>query len=131
MDWQHMSCWLYAPTCSFVESIAAIPAVVIAQQLYQQCFSSSWPLHSGAWTCTLQTFTAGMAPALVQLLVVFPLATSLGVGGLGLGMLTPLFVILYSTVGWSMPGLWWFDMLHGDEQVPGWVLQPDLYLFIF
>lgn len=53
---------------------------------------------------------AGIPPSLVQLFVVFPLATNLGVAGLRLGALTPAFVLLFNSVGWSWPAYWWFVM---------------------
>ena len=51
---------------------------------------------------------AGLLPSLVQMFVVFPLATPYHIGGVGLGTLTPLFVIIFNTLGWSMPAYAWF-----------------------
>mmetsp|Transcript_37133 Transcript_37133/g.82613 ORF Transcript_37133/g.82613 Transcript_37133/m.82613 type:complete len:97 (-) Transcript_37133:563-853(-) len=55
----------------------------------------------------------GLLPSLVQLFVVFPLATSAGVGGLGLGLLTPLFVLVFNTLGWSIPAYAWLCLVAG------------------
>ncbi len=43
----------------------------------------------------------GLGPALVQLLVVFPVKTEAGILGLGLGALTPLFVLLLAAI-WGL-----------------------------
>ena len=56
---------------------------------------------------------AGCGPALVQILLVFPLTTPFGVGGVGLGALTPLFVFIFNTIGWSIPAYAYFR-LNGE-----------------
>ncbi len=58
---------------------------------------------------------AGLFPSAVQTFIVFPVATHFGVGGVGLGKLTPLFVIIFNTLGWSLPAYAWFllaGMVH-------------------
>ncbi len=47
-----------------------------------------------------------LAPALVQLLIVFPLKTSAGVMGLGKGLLTPLFVVIFNAI-WGLTAAMW------------------------
>ena len=54
------------------------------------------------WNARTQLY-AGCGPSLVQILLVFPLTTPYGVGGVGLGALTPVFVFIFSTIGWSIP----------------------------
>jgi len=59
---------------------------------------------------------AGLFPSAVQMFVVFPSATPFGVGGVGLGKLTPIFVLIFNTIGWSLPAYLWFRLagtLHG------------------
>ena len=52
---------------------------------------------------------AGLLPAAVQLLLIFPLSGK-GVGGISLGYCMPLFVILFNTVFWSFPAYAWFTL---------------------
>lgn len=52
----------------------------------------------------------GVLPSLVQIFLVFPLSTPFGIGGVGLGALTPLFVLIFNTVGWSIPAYAWFKL---------------------
>ena len=47
-----------------------------------------------------------LGPSLVQLFLVFPLQAHAGVGGLQLGVLTPLFVLFYNAVWGITAGLW-------------------------
>lgn len=49
-----------------------------------------------------------IAPAIVQMVVVFPLATSAGMFGLGLGALTPLLVLVANGV-WGLATAWWLE----------------------
>ena len=51
---------------------------------------------------------SGLFPALVQMFLVFPLATPFGIGGVGLGAATPVFVLIFNTIGWSLPACGWF-----------------------
>ena len=52
---------------------------------------------------------AGIIPSLIQIFLVFPLTTDAGVGGVKLGILTPLFVLVFNTLGWSFPALVFFN----------------------
>mmetsp|Transcript_7226 Transcript_7226/g.13112 ORF Transcript_7226/g.13112 Transcript_7226/m.13112 type:complete len:163 (-) Transcript_7226:358-846(-) len=52
----------------------------------------------------------GILPSLVQIFLVFPLTTGFGIGGVGLGAATPVFVLIFNTLGWSMPALGWLLM---------------------
>lgn len=52
----------------------------------------------------------------MQILLVFPLTTPYGVGGVGLGALTPAFVFIFNTVGWSIPAYAYFR-LNGEGAV--------------
>ena len=52
---------------------------------------------------------AGTIPSLIQIFLVFPLATDAGIGGVKLGILTPLFVLIFNTLGWSFPALLFFN----------------------
>jgi hypothetical protein len=58
---------------------------------------SSRPMFKGSWLSLL--------PSVVQLFVVFPLKTPHGVLGVGLGLLTPVFVLLYNWV-WGIATAW-------------------------
>ena len=58
----------------------------------------------------------GLFPSAVQLFIVFPNGTPFGVGGIGLGNLTPAFVLIFNTLGWSIPAYAWFR-LAGDRFV--------------
>lgn len=60
--------------------------------------------------------SAGLFPSAVQIFVVFPSTTPFGTGGVGLGKLTPIFVIIFNTIGWSLPAYLWFRLagtVHG------------------
>ncbi|MEW5306708.1 MAG: hypothetical protein WDW36_009152 [Sanguina aurantia] len=67
----------------------------------------------------------GLVPSLVQLLVIFPLSTPFGVGGVGLGAATPVFVLLFNTLGWSLPAYAWFLLLQSGSN-PDESLDADL-----
>jgi len=54
----------------------------------------------------VQGLILSIGPTLVQLLVVFPYRTPAGMMGLGLGSLTPIFVILFNGV-WGVAAAWW------------------------
>ena len=60
---------------------------------------------------------AGIVPSLVQMFLVFPLSTPFGVGGVGLGALTPVFVLIFNTIGWGIPAYAWFR-LAGEGSMP-------------
>ena len=49
-----------------------------------------------------------IAPAIAQMVVVFPLTTSAGMFGLGLGALTPLLVLVANGV-WGLVTAWWLE----------------------
>ena len=53
---------------------------------------------------------AGIVPSLVQMFLVFPFSTPFGVGGIGLGALTPVFVLIFNTIGWGIPAYAWFRL---------------------
>jgi hypothetical protein len=67
------------------------------------------PLSSG-WV--LRGLLLALAPALFQLFVVLPYWQGRGQAGLELGMLTPLFVLLYSAV-WGVTASWWLKGTQG------------------
>ena len=52
----------------------------------------------------------GVAPSIVQLVVVFPLTTAAGMFGLGLGALTPLLVLVNQSV-WGLATAWWLEFV--------------------
>ena len=52
----------------------------------------------------------GLVPSLVQIFLVFPRTTPFGIGGVGLGNLTPVFVLIFNTIGWSIPAYAWFRL---------------------
>ena len=58
----------------------------------------------------------------MQILLVFPLTTPYGVGGVGLGALTPVFVFVFNTIGWSIPAYAYFR-LNGEGA--GYCLLPS------
>ncbi|KAK9845421.1 hypothetical protein WJX81_006113 [Elliptochloris bilobata] len=74
------------------------------------------PLRKVVARWWVRALVYGCGPSLVQILVVFPLTTPYGVGGVGLGALTPAFVFVFNTVGWSIPAYAYFR-LHGFEDV--------------
>lgn len=51
-----------------------------------------------------------LGPSFVQLLVIFPTQTLAGRFGLGLGALTPVFVLLFNAV-WGLVAAWWHDRI--------------------
>ena len=51
-----------------------------------------------------------VAPSVVQMVVIFPLATPAGMFGLGLGALTPLLVLVANGV-WGLVTAWWLESL--------------------
>ena len=51
-----------------------------------------------------------VAPSVVQMVVIFPLATPAGMFGLGLGALTPLLVLVANGV-WGFVTAWWLESL--------------------
>lgn len=53
-----------------------------------------------------------LAPTLFQLFVVFPAWAGKGVAGLELGLLTPVFVVLYNAV-WGVTASWWVKGTQG------------------
>ena len=53
-----------------------------------------------------QGLLLSLGPTLVQLFVVFPFRTPAGRMGLGLGSLTPVFVVLFNAV-WGVAAAWW------------------------
>ena len=53
----------------------------------------------------------------MQMFLVFPLSTPFKVGGVGLGALTPVFVIIFNTIGWGIPAYAWFR-LAGEASYP-------------
>lgn len=61
------------------------------------------PAPQASWWLRGLVFSLG--PSLVQLVVVFPLKTDAGVLGLGLGALTPIFVLVYNAV-WGLAAAW-------------------------
>jgi hypothetical protein len=61
----------------------------------------------GPQSCVID---AGLFPSAVQIFIVFPVSTPFGVGGVGLGKLTPLFVVIFNTIGWSLPAYAWFRL---------------------
>lgn len=54
----------------------------------------------------------GLAPMLFQLFVAFPIWAGKGVAGLELGVLTPVFVWLYTAV-WGVTASWWVEGTQG------------------
>lgn len=63
------------------------------------------PLLRGSWVRRGLLFSLG--PSLALLFIFFPWKTPAGVGGLGLGALTPLFVFIANAV-WGLVAAWWF-----------------------
>ena len=54
-----------------------------------------------------------LGPTLVQLLIVFPVKAKKGILGLDLGLLTPLFVILFNAV-WGVTAAYWIKYIKPD-----------------
>lgn len=54
-----------------------------------------------------------LGPTLIQLLVVFPVKAKKGILGLDLGLLTPLFVVLFNAV-WGVTAAYWIKYLKPD-----------------
>ena len=55
--------------------------------------------------------------------IVFPNATPFGIGGVGLGNLTPAFVLIFNTIGWSLPAYAWFRLAGQAHQPPPACMQ--------
>ena len=53
-----------------------------------------------------QGILLSIGPTLVQLFVVFPWRTPAGTAGLGLGSLTPVFVVVFNAI-WGVAAAWW------------------------
>jgi hypothetical protein len=69
------------------------------------------PLMPGSiW---LRGFIFGLAPTVVQCLIVFPVKMDAGIMGFGLGQLTPLLVLLFNTV-WGVVTAYLFVHADGD-----------------
>ncbi len=68
------------------------------------------PLRLSWWQRGL-VFSLG--PSLVQLFLVFPFKAGKGLGGLELGMLTPLFVLFFNAV-WGLTAAWWLERCDRD-----------------
>lgn len=65
----------------------------------------------------LRAIIFGIVPSLVQMFLVFPFSTPFGVGGTGLGALTPVFVLIFNTIGWGIPAYAWFRLAgHEDAE---------------
>jgi hypothetical protein len=64
---------------------------------------------------------AGLFPSAVQMFIVFPNGTPFGIGGVGLGNLTPAFVLVFNTIGWSLPAYAWFRLAGGALACTSWV----------
>ncbi len=58
-----------------------------------------------------------IAPSLVQLIVLFPAEPAAGLLGLGLGVLTPVFVSVANAV-WSATAVWWLRALSAEHDGP-------------
>lgn len=67
------------------------------------------PVPGGSWARRGLVFS--LAPSAVQLLVVFPAKTAAGVLGLGLGALTPVFVLLFNAV-WGLTAAFWYRLVR-------------------
>jgi hypothetical protein len=63
-----------------------------------------WPL--------MRAVALGLAPALVQLFLVFPLQTRWGLLGLRLGTLTPLFIVIFNVL-WGVGAVAWLQLAEG------------------
>lgn len=59
----------------------------------------------------------GLAPSIVQCLIVFPVKADAGMLGLGLGALTPVFVLIFNSV-WGIVTAYLFVRAHGDDAAP-------------
>ncbi|BDA46518.1 hypothetical protein COCOBI_08-6120 [Coccomyxa sp. Obi] len=97
------------------------PALVKAD-LYSKVFwGGIWgflfilPLRKYIKSWWARAFIFGLFPSAVQMFLVFPNATPFGIGGIGLGKLTPLFVIIFNTLGWSLPGYFWFRLAGYED----------------
>jgi hypothetical protein len=70
------------------------------------------PLGRLSWPVKGLIFSLG--PSLGQLFWVFPLKAHLGVLGLQLGTLTPLFVLFYNAV-WGVGAGWWMNLVRRNS----------------
>merc|ERR1711976_129486 len=75
-----------------------VRGLVFLEPFLKRCVRSVW----------LRALVYGLLPSLVQMFLVFPLATPYGIGGVGLGAATPVFVLVFNTLGWSLPACAWF-----------------------
>jgi hypothetical protein len=64
--------------------------------------------------CFLRGLIYSIAPTLVQLFIVFPVQAKKGIMGLELGMLTPLFVIIFNAV-WGISAALWLKVTQDTE----------------
>ncbi|MCP4329006.1 MAG: hypothetical protein GY791_11280 [Alphaproteobacteria bacterium] len=68
---------------------------------------ANWPLRGLVFS---------IAPSLALLLIVLPIKTQAGVGGFGLGALTPVFVFFFNAV-WGLVAAWWFRAMTAPATV--------------
>lgn len=73
------------------------------------------PTPAGPWWLRGLVFSLG--PSLVQLLIVFPIKTDAGLLGLGLGALTPVFVLIFNAV-WGLVAAWAIKAARTAPAVP-------------
>jgi hypothetical protein len=71
-----------------------------------------WPQFRGG--LLTQGLLIGLLPAIAQLFIVFPLQTPHGVLGLGLGGLTPAFVVLFNVV-WGVVAVAFYRLLTDPD----------------
>mmetsp|Transcript_18824 Transcript_18824/g.52498 ORF Transcript_18824/g.52498 Transcript_18824/m.52498 type:complete len:161 (+) Transcript_18824:148-630(+) len=94
--------------------------LVLLEPFLKRCIPSIW----------IRALLYGLLPSLVQIFLVFPLATPFGIGGVGLGAATPVFVIVFNTLGWSFPACGWLVLTGvvnssgSDEET--WYTNPLL-----
>jgi len=98
-----------------------IAPAITAPWLYQRLvWGGLWGwlflLPLGGLSFPVRGLIFSLGPSLGQLLVVFPYQAHKGVLGLQLGLLTPVFVLLYNAV-WGVVAGWWLSLVA--ENQPG------------
>lgn len=71
-----------------------------------------------SWQFWTRAFLYGLIVAAVQIFIVLP-HDGLGIGGRDLGNATPLWVTLFSTVGWSLPAYLWLYTIGPEDTEQG------------
>jgi len=72
----------------------------------------------GHWQFWVRAFFYGLIPALVEIFFILP-HDGHGIGGTGYGAATWVYVILFNTLGWSLPAYFWVYLIGPSDNSEG------------